>query len=131
MTNTLNINNSLEQGITNNSNSVIANKTNTNIMKNKLVESTYTFLATQIATTARQLTFLSAERDRVAELYTSLDTEDDSFVGFIGEKVLAELDNAIQSLKVCLEPVTEQLTQKLAEPVEEQLGLGLWKTVVD
>ncbi len=131
VTNTLNINNSLEQGITNNSNSVIANKTNTNIMKNKLVESTYTFLATQIATTARQLTFLSAERDRVAELYTSLDTEDDSFVGFIGEKVLAELDNAIQSLKVCLEPVTEQLTQKLAEPVEEQLGLGLWKTVVD
>jgi hypothetical protein len=100
-------------------------------MKNKLVESTYTFLATQIATTAKQLAFLSAERDRVAELYTSLDTEDDCFVGFVGEKVLAELDNAIRSLQVCLEPVTEQLTQKLAEPVEEQLGLGLWKTVVD
>ena len=128
MTNT---NSSNKSGITNNRTSVIANKTNTNIMKNKLVESTYTFLATQIATTAKQLAFLSAERDRVAELYTSLDTEDDCFVGFVGEKVLAELDNAIQSLKVCLEPVTEQLAQKLAEPVEQQLELGNWKTVVD
>ena len=127
MTNT---NSSNKSGITNNSNSVIANKTNT-IMKNKLVESTYTFLATQIATTAKQLAFLSAERDRVAELYTSLDTEDDCFVGFVGEKVLAELDNAIRSLQVCLEPVVDQFNQKLAEPVEQQLNFGDWKVVVD
>lgn len=97
----------------------------------KLIEASYTFLATQIATTAKQLSFLSAERDRVAELYSSLDTEDDSFVGFVGEKVLAELDNAIRSLQVCLEPIVEQMEQKLAEPVEEQLNLGDWKAVVD
>ena len=97
----------------------------------KLIEASYTFLATQLATSAKQIQFLSAERDRVSELYSSLDTEDDSFVGFVGEKVIAELDNAIRSLQVCLEPIVEQLDQKLTEPVEEQLNLGDWKTVVD
>lgn len=96
-------------------------------MKNTLVESTYTDLATQIAISAKQLIFLSEERDRVVALYSSQDTENDTFVSFIGEKLVAELDNAIRSLEACLEPVTEQLAQKLAEPVEEQLGLGLWK----
>ena len=97
----------------------------------KLIESTYTHLATQIATAAKQLTFLSEERERIATLYPSQDTEDDLFVGFVGEKLTNEIDNAIRSLKLCLEPVTEQLAQKLAEPVEEQLELGNWKPVVD
>lgn len=100
-------------------------------MKNTLVESTYTDLATQIAISAKQLIFLAEERDRVVALYSSQDTENDTFVSFIGEKLVAELDNAIRSLEACLEPVSEQLAWKLAEPVEEQLGLGLWKTVVD
>jgi hypothetical protein len=100
-------------------------------MATTLVEHSYTHLATLIATSAKQIAFLEAERDRVAALYPAQDTEADSFVSFIGEKVLAELDNAIQSLKVCLESPTDQLTQKLAEPVEEQLGLGLWQIVTD
>lgn len=128
MTNT---NSSNKSGITNNSNSVIANNTNTNIMKNKLVESTYTHLATQIALSVKQLNFLTEERERIATLYASQDTEDDCFVTFVGEKLINEIDNAISSLKVCLEPVMEQLAQKLAEPVEEQLELSSWKTVVD
>jgi hypothetical protein len=96
-------------------------------MATTLVESTYTDLATQIATTVNQLTFLEAERDRVAALYPTQDVGEDTLVSFVGSKLAAELDNAIRSLKACLEPVTDQLAQKLAEPVEEQLGLGLWK----
>lgn len=96
-------------------------------MTTTLVQSTYTHLATQIATTVKQLTFLEEERARIASLYPSHDTAEDCLVGFIGEKLLSELDNAIRSLKVCLDPVTDQLAQKLAEPVETQLGLGLWK----
>jgi hypothetical protein len=96
-------------------------------MATTLVEHSYSHLATLIATSAKQIAFLEAERDRVATLYPTHDTEVDSFVSFIGEKVLSELDNAIQSLRVCLESPTEQLAQKLGEPVEEQLGLGLWQ----
>jgi hypothetical protein len=97
-------------------------------MATTLVESTYTHLATQIATSVKQLAFLEEERTRITTLYPTQDVGEDTLVSFIGEKLLNELDNAIRSLKVCLEPVTEQLTWKLAEPVEEQLGLGLWKT---
>ncbi len=100
-------------------------------MATTLVESTYTDLATAIAASVKQLTFLEEERNRIAALYPTYDTAEDTFVGFVGEKLIAELDNAIRSLKVCLEPVTDQLTQKLAEPVEEQLGLGLWQIVTD
>jgi hypothetical protein len=100
-------------------------------MATTLVEHSYTHLATLIATSAKQLAFFEAERDRVAALYPTQNVGEDTLVGFIGEKLVAELDNAIQSLKVCLEPMTDLLTQKLAEPVEEQLGLGLWQTVTD
>ena len=96
-------------------------------MKTTLVESTYTHLATLIAASAKQIAFLETERERVATLYPTQDTEVDSFVSFVGEKLLAELDNAIRSLNVCLESPTQKLAQKLAEPVEEQLGLGLWQ----
>jgi hypothetical protein len=97
-------------------------------MATTLVEHTYSHLATLIATSAKQIAFLEAERDRVAALYPTQDVDEDTLVSFVGSKLVAELDNAIRSLKACLEPVTEQLGQKLAEPVEEQLGLGLWKT---
>ena len=96
-------------------------------MATTLVEHSYTHLATIIATSAKQIAFLEAERDRVASLYPAQDTEVDSFVSFVGEKLLSELDNAIRSLKACLESPTEQLAQKLAEPVEEQLNLGTWQ----
>jgi hypothetical protein len=118
----------LNKQLANNTNSVITNNTNTNtIMTTTLVEHSYSHLATLIATSAKQIAFLEAERDRVATLYPTQDTGVDSFVGFVGEKVLSELDNAIRSLTVCLESFAEGLTQKLSEPVEEQLGLGLWK----
>jgi hypothetical protein len=119
----------LNKQLTNNTNSVIANKTNTDtIMATTLVEHTYSHLATLLATSAKQIAFLEAERVRVASLYPTQDVDEDTLVSFVGGKLIAELDNAIRSLKACLEPVTEQLGQKLAEPVEEQLGLGLWKT---
>jgi hypothetical protein len=97
-------------------------------MKNTLVEHSYTHLATLIATSAKQIAFLEAERDRVATLYPTHDSEVDSFVSFIGSKLAHDLDDAIRSLKTCLESPAEQLAQKLAEPVEEQLGLGLWQS---
>ena len=100
-------------------------------MATTLVEHTYSHLATLIATSAKQIAFLEAERDRVASIYPTHDTEVDSFVSFVGEKLLSELDNSIRSLKVCLESPTEKLAQKLAEPVEEQLNFGDWKVVVD
>lgn len=97
-------------------------------MATTLVEHSYTHLATLIATSAKQIAFLEAERDRVASLYPTQDVDEDTLVSFVGSKLIAELDNAIRSLRTCLEPLTEQLDQKLAEPVEEQLGLGLWQT---
>jgi len=97
-------------------------------MATTLVEHTYSHLATLIATSAKQIAFLEAERDRVTALYPTQDVDEDTLVSFVGGKLTAELDNAIRSLKVCLEPVTEQLAQKLSEPVEEQLGLGLWQS---
>jgi hypothetical protein len=96
-------------------------------MATTLVEHTYSHLATLIATSAKQIAFLESERDRVAALYPTQDVGEDTLVSFVGSKLVAELDNSIRSLQACLEPVTEQLAQKLAEPVEEQLGLGLWK----
>lgn len=99
-------------------------------MATSLVEHTYSHLATLVATSAKQIAFLEAERDRVASLYPTQDVNEDTLVSFVGGKLTAELDNAIRSLKACLEPVTEQLNQKLAEPVEEQLGLGLWRKEV-
>ncbi len=96
-------------------------------MATTLVEHSYTHLATLIATSAKQIAFLEAERDRVATLYPTQDVDEDTLVSFIGGKLVAELDNSIRSLKVCLEPVAEQLAQKLAEPVEEQLNLGTWQ----
>lgn len=97
----------------------------------KLIEATYTHLATQIAVGAKQISFLTQERERIAKLFKEQDTEDDFLVGFVGEKLTNELDNAIRSIARCLEPLNDQLTQKLAEPVEEQLELGNWNVVVD
>lgn len=114
-----------------NKQTTLSNNTDTNtntIMATTLVEHSYTHLATLIATSAKQIAFLEAERDRVASLYPTQDVDEDTLVSFVGSKLIAELDNAIRSLRTCLEPLTEQLDQKLAEPVEEQLGLGLWQT---
>ena len=97
----------------------------------KLIEATYTHLATQLSVGAQQILFLTQERERIAKLFREQDTEDDFLVGFVGEKLTNELDNAIRSISRCLEPITDQLAQKLAEPVEEQLELGNWKAVVD
>jgi hypothetical protein len=97
----------------------------------KLVEASYSHLATQLAATAKQISFLEAERERIKTTYSNVDPEDGSFVGFIGEKLVNELTNAIDSVRVCLEPVTDLLTRKLAEPVEEQLELGTWKETLE
>ena len=93
----------------------------------KLIESTYTQLATAIANSAKQITFLDQERTRIQQQYAEVDPEDGSYVQFIGQKLVDSLTLAIDTLKACGQSDHELLAQKLNEPVEAQLGLGLWK----
>lgn len=91
----------------------------------KLIECTYTQLATAIANSAKQITFLDQERTRIQQQYAEVDPEDGSYVQFIGQKLVDSLTLAIDTLKVCGQSDHELLAQKLNEPVEAQLGLGI------
>ena len=110
--------------LSNNTNSVLSNNTNTHM---KLVEATYTQLASAIANSAKQITFLAQERTRIQQQYSEVDPEDGSYVQFIGQKLTEQLNLAIATLEACAGSGSDLLTQKLAEPVEAQLGLGLWQ----
>ena len=96
-------------------------------MTTELVTSTYTQIAAGIAATAHQIRFLTNERERIQKEYAAAELEEGSFLQFIGEKLCAELNMAISTLEACVQSEHKLLEQKLAEPVEEQLGLGLWQ----
>lgn len=93
----------------------------------KLIETTYTQLALAIANSAKQITFLDQERARIQQQYAEADPEDGSYVQFIGQKLVDSLTLAIDTLKACSQAEHELLREKLSEPVEAQLGLGLWQ----
>ena len=96
----------------------------------KLIEPSYTQLATAIANSANQIMFLDEERTRIQQQYAEADPEDGSYVQFIGQKLIDQLDQAISTLKACSQSDHDFMAMKLAEPVELQLGLGLWQTEI-
>lgn len=96
----------------------------------KLIEPSYTQLATAIANSAKQVTFLDQERTRIQQQYAEADPEDGSYVRFIGQKLVDSLTQAIDTLKACSRSDHDLMAMKLAEPVELQLGLGLWQTEI-
>ena len=92
-----------------------------------LIEATYTQIAAGLAASAKQINFLLKEKERILAEYAAADPEGGSFVGFVGEKLVDQLDKAILTLNSIAKGEHDLLSQKLAEPVERQLGLGLWQ----
>ena len=94
-------------------------------MTTTFVEPTYEQIATQLSDCRDQVETLAVERDNVRARFSRAE----GFVAHVGVELELAITKAIAVVELSINDLSNLLTQKLAEPVDEKLGLGSFRGV--
>lgn len=94
-------------------------------MTNTSVESTYEQLAEQLADARNQVETLQVERDNIRARFAQAQ----GFVATVAVNLELLITKAIFEVGLSVNDLSNLLSQKLSESVDEKLGLGEFKVV--